>query len=93
MILVASFGTKLASEKPDGLEWSTKNIVSNESETVAATEALQAKHTPLAGYELPTANIAGIGGDGWVNLSAMIGSGLTMGAIWLVGTALRKKEA
>ncbi len=93
VILIAAFGTKLASEKPDGLEWSSKEIVSNESEIIAKVETFQAEHTPLAGYEFPKTNTAGLGGNGWVNLSAMIGSVLTMGVVWLVGTAACKKEA
>jgi cobalt/nickel transport system permease protein len=93
VIVIAAFGTKLASEKPDGLEWSSKEIVSNESKAVAMIETLQSKHAPLPDYEFSKTNMAGVVGNGWAGLSAVIGAGLTMGAIWLVGAASRKREA
>ncbi|MBN1126857.1 MAG: energy-coupling factor ABC transporter permease [Sedimentisphaerales bacterium] len=100
LVLTLAIGTGLAllaSEKPDGLEWSYADrpdqpefepIIVNENPTIASVDALHARMAPLPDYTIRSDSAAA----GWTSFAAVIGSGLTMALIWLVGWAIRRKE-
>jgi cobalt/nickel transport system permease protein len=95
--VVAAAGLSLlASEMPDGLEWSYaerpdqpdfKPIVSNENSTVAAVDQLQSKYTPLPDY-----SVRGSKAAGWTSFAGVVGSALTMAVIWIVASLLRRRQ-
>jgi cobalt/nickel transport system permease protein len=95
-IIAAAGLTLLASQMPDGLEWSYlerpdqpgfKPIVSNDSSTVTAVDELQTKYAPLPDYSVRGATSAG-----WTSFAGIVGSIVTMIVVWLVVTLLRKKQ-
>jgi cobalt/nickel transport system permease protein len=95
--LIAAAGLSLlASQMPDGLEWSYlerpdqpdfKPIVSNDNSTVAAVDELQTQYTPLPDYSVHGSTAAG-----WTSFAGVVGSVLTMIVIWLAVLLLRKKR-
>jgi cobalt/nickel transport system permease protein len=95
--VVAAAGLSLlASQMPDGLEWSYrerpdqtdfKPIVVNENSTVAAVDQLQSKYTPLPDY-----SVRGSAASGWTSFAGIVGSALTMAVIWTVASLLRKRQ-
>jgi cobalt/nickel transport system permease protein len=95
-VIAAAGLSLLASQMPDGLEWSYlerpdqphfKPIVSNENSTVAAVDELQGKFSPLPDY-----SVRGKTAVGWTSFAGVVGSVLTMIVIWLVVLLLRKKR-
>ncbi len=96
--MVAAAGLSLlASEMPDGLEWSYlerpdqpdfKPIITNENPTMAAVDQLQSKYTPLPDYSLRGAN-----SKGWTSFAGVSGSLLTMLAVWTGMSLMRRKQA
>jgi len=98
----------LASEKPDGLEWSYAErpdqptfeaIISNDSLVIAAVDKVQSKLSPLPDYTIRTeASEATTGessthaGMGWTSFAAVAGSAITMLLVWLAGWAIRKRN-
>ena len=98
--MVAAAGLSLlASKMPDGLEWSYlerpdqpdfKPIITNENTTIAAVDKLQAKYTPLPDY-----TVRGASADtskGWTSFAGVLGSLLTMLAIWAGMSLMRRKK-
>jgi len=98
----------LASDKPDGLEWSYAErpdqptfeaIISNDSPVIAAVDKVQSKLSPLPDYTIRTeASEATTGegsthaGMGWTSFAAVAGSAITMLLVWLAGWAIRKRD-
>jgi cobalt/nickel transport system permease protein len=95
--VVAAAGLSLlASEMPDGLEWSYrerpnqpdfKPIVSNENSTIAVVDQLQSKYTPLPDY-----SVRGSKAAGWTSFAGVVGSALTMAVIWAAASFLRRRQ-
>jgi cobalt/nickel transport system permease protein len=95
--IIASAGLSLlASEMPDGLEWSYlerpdqpgfEPFVSNENSKIATVDELQAKFAPLPDYSVRGASAAA-----WTSFAGVVGSVLTMIVVWLVVLLLRKKR-
>jgi cobalt/nickel transport system permease protein len=86
----------LASEFPDGLEWSYlerpdqpnfKPVVHNESSVIAAADEVQTKYTPLPDYSMRGKSAAG-----WTSFAAVVGSGIVMGMVYLTATLLRRNK-
>jgi cobalt/nickel transport system permease protein len=102
-ILIAGVLSLLASENPDGLEWSYANrpnqpdfipMTSTASDQVQAVDTLQSRYSLFPDY-----SIRGAGpGDhenvpaAWTSFAGVLGSVLTMGCIWLCAVILRKKS-
>jgi cobalt/nickel transport system permease protein len=98
----------LASDLPDGLEWSYAErpdqpdfeaVVSNESPAVSMVDDFQSKYSVLPDYSLRSSAIGKIGEQepgvsaGWTSFAGVVGSVLTMTVIWLVARILRKNQA
>ncbi len=97
----------LASDLPDGLEWSYAErpdqpdfepAVSNEDSTIAAVDDFQSKYSPLPDYSI---RVSGLGetteeeieaSAGWTSFAGVVGSAITMAFIWLTAWILRKKQ-
>lgn len=93
-IIAAAGLSLLASEMPDGLEWSYlerpdqpgfEPIVKNENTTIAAVDEMQSKYAPLPDY-----SVRGASSAGWTSFAGVVGSVLTMIVVWLVVLLLRK---
>ncbi len=97
----------LASDMPDGLEWSYAErpdqpdfeaAVSNDSTAIAAVDDFQARYAPLPDYSRRSSAIGETGeaqadiSAGWTSFAGVVGSVVTMGAIWLAAWILRKKQ-
>jgi cobalt/nickel transport system permease protein len=96
--MVAAAGLSLlASEMPDGLEWSYrerpnqpdfKPIIANENTTIKAVDDLQSKYTLLPDYSLHGAT-----SKGWISFAGVLGSLLTMLAVWAGMSLMKRKQA
>lgn len=96
----------LASDFPDGLEWSYAErpdqpefeaSVSNEDSRIAAVDDFQSKYSPLPDYSVRAAKLGEVAVEevdlsaGWTSFAGVVGSALTMGFIWLAARLLRKR--
>jgi cobalt/nickel transport system permease protein len=96
----------LASDFPDGLEWSYaerpdqpgfESAVSNEDPTVAAVDDFQSKYSLLPDYSRRASKLGQPAGEeaelsaGWTSFAGVVGSAITMGLIWLLAWTLRKR--
>ena len=106
-IVIAAGLSLLASKFPDGLEWSYadrpdqpdfKPIIHNEDSRIVAVDDFQNKYTPLPDYSLRTSQVSDTteqethAGAGWTSFAGVVGSLLTMGAIWITAWIIRKKQ-
>lgn len=97
----------LASDMPDGLEWSYAErpdqpdfeaAVSNDSTAIAAVDDFQTRYAPLPDYSRRSSAIGETGeaqadiSAGWTSFAGVVGSAVTMAAIWLTAWILRKKQ-
>ena len=98
----------LASDLPDGLEWSYaerpdqpnfKPAVSNDDSRITAVDNFQSKYSLLPDYSIRVSNLGQVAeheadfGAGWTSFAGVVGSVLTMTAIWLVAWILRRKRS
>jgi cobalt/nickel transport system permease protein len=105
-IFVGAGLSLLASEKPDGLEWSYAErpgepefeaAVSNEDSRIVAVDDFQSKYSPLPDYSLRTSSMGEKGRDevgvgmGWTSFAGVTGALITMFFVWFGSWALRKK--
>ncbi|HUS71518.1 MAG TPA: energy-coupling factor ABC transporter permease [Sedimentisphaerales bacterium] len=106
-IVIGAGISLLASDKPDGLEWSYaerpdqpdfESIISNDNPTIAAVDELQTKYSLLPDYSRRSSVIGDtahthVGASaGWTSFAGVVGSAVTMALIWLIARVLRKKE-
>ncbi len=97
----------LASDFPDGLEWSYAerpdqpdfdSVVSNEDPRVAAVDDFQSKYSLLPDYSGRTSKLGQVAVEGvdlsagWTSFAGVAGSAVTMGVIWLTVSILRKRR-
>ena len=98
----------LASDLPDGLEWSYaerpdqpdfESSVSNPDSRVSAVDDFQSKYSPLPDYSVrasklgePAEQRADVAA-GWTSFAGVVGSLVTMAAIWLTALLLRRKRS
>jgi len=89
----------LASEMPDGLEWSYAErpnqpdfepFISNENPAIAAVDDLQSKYSPMPDYSVRSATQADVS-RGWTSFAGITGSLLTMLTVWIIARVLQKK--
>ena len=110
LVFAAVIGAGLslvASDKPDGLEWSYadrpdqpdfETFVSNENSTIAAVDDFQSRYSLLPDYSRRRSPVNESGQSevdvsaGWTSFAGIVGSGLTMVIIWLTAWTLRKKQ-
>ncbi|MBN2592686.1 MAG: PDGLE domain-containing protein [Sedimentisphaerales bacterium] len=98
----------LASDLPDGLEWSYaerpdqpgfQTIVSNPDTRITAVDDLQSKYSLMPDYSARASkpgNVSGTqthAGAGWTSFAGIFGSVVTMAVIWLTAWMLRRKQA
>ena len=97
----------LASELPDGLEWSYAErpdqpdfqpVVSNPDARIAAVDNIQSKYSPLPDYSARSSRLGEVAeqqadvGAGWTSFAGVVGSLLTMALIWTTARVLRRKQ-
>jgi cobalt/nickel transport system permease protein len=97
----------LASDLPDGLEWSYaerpdqpdfKAAVSNEDPRVVAVDNFQSKYSLMPDYSIRTPASAEAAQEetkisaGWTSFAGVSGSAITMLAVWLTAYFLRKNK-
>ncbi|GAH63986.1 unnamed protein product, partial [marine sediment metagenome] len=72
--------------------------VSNDSTAIAAVDDFQTRYAPLPDYSRRSSAIGETGeaqadiSAGWTSFAGVVGSVVTMGAIWLTAWILRKKQ-
>ena len=106
-IIIGAGISLLASDLPDGLEWSYaerpdqtdfESAVSNDDFRIAAVDDLQSKFSLLPDYSIRNSAIGRPHQDqaevalGWTSFAGVLGSGATMMFIWLIAQILRKKH-
>jgi len=106
-IIIGAGISLLASDLPDGLEWSYaerpdqpdfESVVSNDDFRIAAVDDLQSKFSLLPDYSVRNSAIGRPHQDqaeaalGWTSFAGVLGSGATMMFIWLIAQILRKKH-
>ncbi|MFA5783532.1 MAG: energy-coupling factor ABC transporter permease [Phycisphaerae bacterium] len=106
-VIVAAGLSLLASDKPDGLEWSYaerpdaenfESYIANDGKAIEQVDAFQEKYSLMPDYSKRN---SGLGkpaleetesAAGWTSLAGLAGAGLTMLFIWLVAHIVRKKS-
>jgi len=98
----------LASDLPDGLEWSYaerpdqpefQTIVSNPDTRITAVDDLQSKYSLMPEYSVRASKHGDVTGEqanagaGWTSFAGIFGSAATMAVIWLTAWMLRRKQA
>jgi len=106
-IIIGAGISLLASDLPDGLEWSYaerpdqpdfESAVSNDDFRIAAVDDIQSKFSLLPDYSVRNSAIGRPHQDqaeaalGWTSFAGVLGSGATMMFIWLIAQILRKKH-
>ncbi len=106
-VIIAGGLSLMASDKPDGLEWSYAErperqdfepVVENDGEAVAAMDAFQAKYSILPDYSARTSAMGNVNEEsqtakGWTSFAGVCGAFITMASIGAVSWFLRKKAA
>ncbi len=107
-VVVGAGFSLLASNLPDGLEWSYaerpdqpgfETAVSNDDSTIAAVDDFQSKYSLLPDYSRRGSTIGETGRDGaessagWTSFAGVVGSAVTCAVIWLTAWLLRKKQS
>ncbi len=105
-VLIGAGLSLLASEFPDGLEWSYAErpeepefepAVENKDSKIAAVDDFQSKYSPLPDYtvrgsELGMLNAEIESSSGWTSFAGVTGAAVTMVVIWLSAYLLRKRK-
>jgi cobalt/nickel transport system permease protein len=106
-VIIGAGLSLLASDLPDGLEWSYaerpdqpdfKTTVSNEDSRISAVDNFQSKYTLMPDYSIRPSKLGQVAeheadfGAGWTSFAGVFGSLITMAAIWLTAQLLRKKQ-
>lgn len=107
-IIIGAGLSLLASDLPDGLEWSYAErpeqpdfeaAVSNEDPRITAVDDFQSKYSLLPDYSVRASKLGEAAeqeaelSPGWTSFAGVVGSIVTMGVIWLVAWFLRKKQS
>jgi len=98
----------LASDLPDGLEWSYaerpdepgfETVVSNPDSRITAVDDFQSKYSLMPDYSARASKLGDVPdrqadlGAGWTSFAGITGSAVTMAVIWLTAWMLRRKQA
>jgi len=108
-VITAAGLSLLACGLPDGLEWSYaerpdepnfRPMVSGRDPAIAKVDDLQSKYSLLPDYSIRSTALGSTGrGDtegispGWTSFAGIVGSVLTMSAVWLAASLLRKGKS
>jgi cobalt/nickel transport system permease protein len=97
----------LASDLPDGLEWSYaerpdqpdfETVVSNPDSRITKVDKFQSKYSVLPDYSARASELGEVTeqeanlGAGWTSFAGVVGSVVTMAVIWLAAWILRKRQ-
>ncbi len=106
-VIIGAGLSLLASDLPDGLEWSYaerpdqpdfETVVSNTDSKVTAVDEFQSKYSALPDYSGRTSKLGEASeqeanlGAGWTSFAGVVGSVVTMAVIWLTAWILRKRQ-
>jgi len=107
-VLIGAGLSLLASDLPDGLEWSYaerpdepgfETFVSNPDSRITAVDDFQSKYSLMPDYSARASKLGDVAGReadlgaGWTSFAGIAGSVLTMAVIWLTAWMLRRKQA
>ncbi len=107
-VLIGAGLSLLASDLPDGLEWSYaerldepgfETVVSNPDSRITAVDDFQSKYSLMPDYSARASKLGDVAdgqadlGAGWTSFAGVVGSALTMAVIWLTAWMLRRKQA
>jgi len=107
-VIIAAGLSLLASDLPDGLEWSYAErpdqpdfeaAVSNNDSRITAVDDLQSKYSLLPDYSARASKLGEVSeqqadlGAGWTSFAGVVGSAVTMAVIWLTAWILRKRQS
>lgn len=107
-IIIGAGVSLLASNLPDGLEWSYSErpdqpdfepAVANADSTIAAVDDFQSKYSPMPDYSARTSKLGELPHEaaeispGWTSFAGVLGSAITMTVIWLMARILRKRQS
>ncbi len=103
MTLITAAGfSLLASDKPDGLEWSYlerpeqpdfKPVVANSDQRMETADKLHGKIAVMPDYSLGDASELHSASAGWTSVAGIVGSAACMGLIWLTAKLMRPRRA
>ncbi|MBL7106817.1 MAG: energy-coupling factor ABC transporter permease [Phycisphaerae bacterium] len=88
----------LASDKPDGLEWSYADrpdqmdfepMVSNGDAKIEAVDKFQAEYSPMPDYSIRSSEEVSAA---WTSFAGVVGAILTMGFIWGIARIIRSND-
>ncbi len=88
----------LASDKPDGLEWSYLErpdqpnftpLVENTDKRIESVDALHGRIAVMPDYSIPASQSEQAVWTGWTSLAGLVGSAVCMGLLWLIGRAIK----
>ncbi len=107
-VLIGAGLSLLASDLPDGLEWSYaerpdepgfETVVSNPDSRITAVDDFQSKYSLMPDYSARASKLGDVAdqqvdlGAGWISFAGIVGSAVTMAVIWLTAWMLRRKKA
>jgi len=107
-IIIGAGVSLLASDLPDGLEWSYAErpgqpgfepAVANDDSRIAAVDEFQSKYSPMPDYSVRTSKLGEAqhteadSAAGWTSFAGVLGSAITMAVIWLTAHMLRKRQS
>lgn len=106
-IVIGAGFSLVASDFPDGLEWSYAErpdqpdfeaAVSNEDSRITAVDDFQSKYSLMPDYSVRASRLGEVAeqeaeaGAGWTSFAGVAGSAVTMVVIWLTAWILRKRQ-
>ena len=106
-IVIGAGFSLLASDFPDGLEWSYAErpdqpdfeaTVSNEDSRITAVDDFQSKYSLMPDYSVRASRLGEVAkqeaeaSTGWTSFAGVVGSAITMVVIWLTALILRKRQ-
>lgn len=96
VLITAACLSLLASDKPDGLEYTIgadgETIIENPSPAAASADNLHDKLAPMPDYSRPGMADNDKVSNGWTSFAAVTGSIITMLAVWACSRLIRRKE-
>ncbi|MGB2866654.1 MAG: energy-coupling factor ABC transporter permease [Sedimentisphaerales bacterium] len=106
-VLIGAGLSLLASDLPDGLEWSYaerpdepefETVVSNPDSRITAVDDFQSKYSLMPDYSARASKLGEVAdgqadiGAGWTSFAGVVGSAVTMAVIWLTAWMLRRRQ-
>jgi cobalt/nickel transport system permease protein len=107
-IVIGAGFSLLASDFPDGLQWSYAErpdqpdfeaAISNEDTRITTVDDFQSKYSLMPDYSVRASKLGEVAkqqteaGAGWTSFAGVVGSVVTMMVIWLTARILRKRQS